>query len=365
MKKTMFLSCLMCMMAVGTKAQLLVGNNGHIVIGDTITTSSRMAVNGANGTGIETKGTIGISASSVSSISGGNFGVKAMANNSSTVNVGVYAYLGSNATKGVAVLGCSSTSIPSFTGKYAGIFSRNVRVLGHLYATLATSSVSSQVATYIESAEESFRGTESVTNRLCKLKTVGYYEPEIIEKTEVVGTNSVLDQYTKKFHYGLAVDQLKEVYPELVIEDPEGNACINYIELIPLLLQYVNELNIRIKELEGESERAEVGEILQKTNKSLSTSKDVDTTILLSLGQNDPNPFSEQTSIEVSVPESVTSATLLIFDMQGKQVKRIDIADRGTSRITVMGQGLPEGMYLYSLVADGKVVKTRKMILSK
>ena len=103
----------------------------------------------------------------------------------------------------------------------------------------------------------------------------------------------------------------------------------------------------------------------QVKGKSAPTDDTTNDIMLLSLGQNNPNPFSEQTSIEVSIPENVSAAALLIFDMQGKQVKKIDIDERGKFRITVTGQGLTEGMYLYSLIADGKVVQTRKMILSK
>ena len=86
---------------------------------------------------------------------------------------------------------------------------------------------------------------------------------------------------------------------------------------------------------------------------------------VLSLAQNNPNPFSESTSIEVSVPQSVRTASLFIYDMSGKMLKRITITGRGTSRVPVTAEGLTEGMYLYTLVADGKVAGTKKMILAK
>ena len=86
---------------------------------------------------------------------------------------------------------------------------------------------------------------------------------------------------------------------------------------------------------------------------------------VLSLSQNIPNPFSEQTSIEVSVPESIHAAFLFIYDMSGKQIKRIDIMERGAISICITSEGLTEGMYLYSLIADGKVAGTKKMILTK
>jgi hypothetical protein len=88
-------------------------------------------------------------------------------------------------------------------------------------------------------------------------------------------------------------------------------------------------------------------------------------TDIISLGQNSPNPFSENTAIEVNIPESVRTAALFIYDMSGKQVDKISIADRGKLSISVSATGLHEGMFLYSLIADGKVIDTRKMILTK
>ena len=67
----------------------------------------------------------------------------------------------------------------------------------------------------------------------------------------------------------------------------------------------------------------------------------------------------------MSIPESIHSAALFIYDMSGKQIKRIDISERGISHVSVTSEGLTEGMYLYTLVADGKMVGTKKMILTK
>ena len=48
---------------------------------------------------------------------------------------------------------------------------------------------------------------------------------------------------------GLAADQLKAVYPELVCEDEKGNVGINYVEMVPLLVQCLNEQREEIAEL--------------------------------------------------------------------------------------------------------------------
>ena len=168
--------------------------------------------------------------------------------------------------------------------------------------------------------------------------------------------------------YGLAADQLKAVYPELVCEDDKGNVSVNYIEMVPLLVQCVNEQREEIAELREEIAELKGGDTRsasRKRGRIAETASPDSGTDIISLGQNVPNPFTDRTAIAVNIPRSVRSATLFIYDMSGKQIDKIQINDRGKSSISVSGTTLQEGMYLYSLIADGKVIDTRKMILTK
>lgn len=49
----------------------------------------------------------------------------------------------------------------------------------------------------------------------------------------------------------------------------------------------------------------------------------------------------------------------------GKQIEKIRINERGLGSVTIQGSGLSAGMYLYSLIADGEEVATKRMILTK
>ncbi len=186
------------------------------------------------------------------------------------------------------------------------------------------------------------------------------------------GETEAMETYEGKqvVHYGLAADQLKEVYPELVYEDDKGNACINYVEMVPLLVQSINELQARIDEQDKE-----IAQLKGEDNEGVSAAKargkvvtgdntDMGTDVI-SLSQNKPNPFCERTSIDVNIPETISSAAIFIYDMSGKQIDKITVSDRGASSISVSSTGLGEGMYLYSLIADGKVIATKKMILTR
>lgn len=50
--------------------------------------------------------------------------------------------------------------------------------------------------------------------------------------------------------------------------------------------------------------------------------------------------------------------------MSGKQVQSLPVAERGETDITVYARDLSAGMYIYTLVVDGKVSVTRRMIIT-
>lgn len=54
-----------------------------------------------------------------------------------------------------------------------------------------------------------------------------------------------------------------------------------------------------------------------------------------------------------------------ILNMQGVKIDQFNISERENTFITIEGYSLKAGMYLYTLIADGKEVDTKKMILTK
>jgi len=83
------------------------------------------------------------------------------------------------------------------------------------------------------------------------------------------------------------------------------------------------------------------------------------------LYQNAPNPFSQNTQIKFYVPENVKTSQLCIYNLQGTQVKQIVITERGESSQWISGSELRAGMYLYALIADGKEIDVKRMILTE
>jgi hypothetical protein len=101
---------------------------------------------------------------------------------------------------------------------------------------------------------------------------------------------------------------------------------------------------------------------LNRSGSAMNLPSDNSTPILY---DNVPNPFTEKTSIEYLIPTTSQSASLMIFDLQGKPVKTIAITKFGNNAITINGNELTPGMFIYSLVVDGKIIDTKRMILTE
>ena len=178
---------------------------------------------------------------------------------------------------------------------------------------------------------------------------------EAEESVDIMG-----NQVLTKQHYGLDAEQLSEVYPDLVYENEDGTKSINYVEMVPLLVQAIKELSSELTELKGTSSKKVKGK--KETTSIEEPIAEVD---MVRMDQNKPNPFSESTVIKLNIPKDTKSATIFIYDLSGKQVKSIPISERGKTDITVYASDLTPGMYIYNLVVDGQVKVTRKMIVSE
>lgn len=82
------------------------------------------------------------------------------------------------------------------------------------------------------------------------------------------------------------------------------------------------------------------------------------------LFQNIPNPTDGTTQIPFFIPETTKSATLLFHDLTGKQVLSLNINERGQNAIIVTLDQFEAGIYTYSLLLDGKLSCSKKMVLA-
>ena len=166
---------------------------------------------------------------------------------------------------------------------------------------------------------------------------------------------------TERVHYSLSATQMETVFPELVYSENGKNKYINYAELIPILVQSIAELKAEIAVLKGSSS-------VSTMNKSRSVNTNIqneDIFSVISLSQNNPNPWSTNTDITVDIPDNVNVATMYFYDLKGAQVHAIDISQRGVYTVTLSSTDFTPGIYIYTLVTDGVSNGAKRMILTE
>ncbi len=223
--------------------------------------------------------------------------------------------------------------------------------------------------------------------------------------------------------YGFIAQELEETLPELVHTmtksayiDTLGNIingeyqykALNYIALIPILSKAIQELSFKNDSLIGvvaESSSVINGyqnqiEQLTANNqhmqeeiqqiKSLITAccgtsgaefrlnEDIESpqskfhqdvqladSERVVLEQNVPNPFAENTFINYSIDEKVQKAAILFYNAQGRLIRSVEVNGRGPGQLNVFAPDLSSGIYTYSLVIDGQISATKKMVKTK
>ena len=169
----------------------------------------------------------------------------------------------------------------------------------------------------------------------------------------------------EKAHIGLSAQKVKEFFPEAVFTGDDGYYRIDYNELIPVIIEALKKQNMIIKEqkniidsiVSSNNIKLKNGSLLEKRNNEPVSSVN-------KLFQNSPNPFSETTEINFFISKEALNSMICIYDMNGTQLKCITIQSTGNGSISVYGNELKAGMYMYTLIADGKAIDTKRMILT-
>ena len=185
---------------------------------------------------------------------------------------------------------------------------------------------------------------------------------------------------------GFVAQEMEKVFPQLVSIIPDKNIDgskisdykgINYIGLIPVLTKAIQEQQKNISDIKQESEalkieNQELKSRLDKIEQMLATSNGPQsatsaavTTGSARLEQNAPNPVNQNTVIKYYLPQSTGNAIINITDMKGRLIKTIPVTAKGNGQLTLEGGQLTTGIYQYSLISNGKLVDTKKMVLTK
>ena len=176
--------------------------------------------------------------------------------------------------------------------------------------------------------------------------------------------------------YGFIAQDLREIFPEVVVEDKDGTLSVKYTRLVPIIVEAIKEQQKTIDSMQQSfaEERSMLLEAItelqtklvqQSDGQSLDINYDGHSNDLMRVYQNAPNPFSETTSIRCYIPQNKHSAQLCIYDMQGVQRKCVNVSGRGMVDVNITAGELHAGIYLYLLQADGQVSEAKQMIITQ
>lgn len=232
-------------------------------------------------------------------------------------------------------------------------------------ALTVNGSAYSSVAWYTYSDKRYKKNIKPIENALTKvLKLNGKsYEYNIEEFKSLNFNNGTA--------FGFIAQEVADIIPEAVQKDSNGFYSMNYDAVIPVLVEAIKEQENKIAQLQ-----TNLNSCCKTNNKSSVSggaanpnSNDNHTSFDNSINpavlyQNTPNPFSQQTQIKCFIPDKAMASDIFIYDMQGTQIKKIQINGKGIESINIQGSELKAGMYMYTLIIDGKEIDTKKMILT-
>lgn len=267
-------------------------------------------------------------------------------------NYGVLGRL-TGSQKGAGVYGSVYDNMGSYVnGRYAGYFYGDTYINGVLTASSVVTPSDIRLKENIVSISDVDKSTLS---NILDMDVIEYnYKRPQIPETEKDTTNVLADDMNvdnlAKRHFGLSAQELQKIYPNLVTEGQDGYLRVNYVELVPILIRSIQELNQKIEDLGGNvAQRGEANSNLY--NKAI-------------LYQNTPNPVNGQTTIKFYLPENVPNGYIGIFDLQGGMKKQYAV-NSSQDQIVIDCYDLKPGIYLYSLIAGGQEMETKRMIISK
>ena len=156
---------------------------------------------------------------------------------------------------------------------------------------------------------------------------------------------------------GLDANEIEAVLPEAIRHDPQGALYINYQALIPVLIEGFKEQQHTIESLQKQINELKSGYRTTDGTGEQESSKNT-------LFQNVPNPTNSSTTIDCYLDSSFSKAIITVYDLNGLQLKEYHIYNQGKNTIKIEANEFKPGMYMYSLLIDGKLIDTKRMVIT-
>ncbi|HQF29137.1 MAG TPA: tail fiber domain-containing protein [Bacteroidia bacterium] len=282
------------------------------------------------------------------------------------VGNGVFGY-STNATQNIAIWGIASdTSTATSPVDFAGYFQGNM--LAWRYYTPSDSRLKTNI-----------QPLGNVLSKVAKLQTANYN----FKTAEYPNLYLPTDLQT-----GFMAANIQEQFPNLVSDvhlpskvDKNGKLIsqeadikvVNYMGMVPVLTAAIQEQQAQIA-----TKDAAIADLQSKLNtlesrlnaieaalSNANAEKSTATLVGATLDQNSPNPFSQSTTIQYSLPDSYSSASLVLTSSNGVVMRNYTLKGRARGSVVLNANELSAGNYSYSLIVDGVVISSKNLMLTK
>jgi hypothetical protein len=363
------------------------GSDGYTGIG-TISPTAKLHASTSNGIAI--RGDANSTGSNATGVAGngiGSGGIGVIAGVTGRGSGGATNYGGSFLSTGSAV------GVTSY-GVYAEVYYPNSG--GFNYGVYSTVGGNSGGSTYNPLAIAGYFDGDVVTT------STQYYTSDKRMKKDILSLNNSLEIIKKlnpvsynfdnesnphivlphEKQYGFLSQEIQEILPELtkVITHPakldeDGKEIapkkeflgLNYNGFIAILTDGIKEQQVHIESLEKQLDEQKqlINTLTQKVfgTTGINNTNTVETGFQMS--QNEPNPFTHETVVKYILPTTISTAFMAVYDLSGKQITTFPINDRGSASVVLTSDKLAAGIYIYSIVADGKVVDSKRLIVAE
>jgi hypothetical protein len=207
---------------------------------------------------------------------------------------------------------------------------------------------------------------------------------EKVMQLEVKKYHFLENKTTDKKHYGMIAQDVEKIFPEIVshkVGKDRDLYAVNYSAYGVLAIKAIQEQQQKIEQQEQKIKEQEQinldqgkkiaaletkleaalnnGSISNAISNNNIISKEISN---VTLEQNQPNPFNQTTVIHYHIPQGAIGQ-INLFDANGVVVKTFKTNESGQAAIN--GNDLKAGAYTYTLVVNGKIAASKKLVLAK
>ncbi len=212
--------------------------------------------------------------------------------------------------------------------------------------------------------------------QLIQTKDIKTHEGKTIQVSQAELANKAAKE--KIVYSGFIAQDVEKAAKELNydfsgVDAPENDKDLyglRYSDFVVPLVKAVQELSkkndekdAKINGLEARIEKLET--LMNVQQLSSSSNAQMVTLTSAALEQNVPDPYSNITTINYSLPSTASSAKIIITDIGGRTLKEINLSGGQNGSVKVNASTLSAGAYQYSLYVNEKLITSKQMLISK